>query len=310
MMNLPNYFLSDLPPEASLSRTTITEACQSLKRNRQRYLAERSVPGIIAVLSNLARDWLEPDFSFRKLALDQGPEATGFSRPVLARGLDFFFKAISRENLTQLLEQDLGHAQRLENLVAGGPEQKLERAAIVTGPELLVHFTAGNVPSPALSSMLLGLLVRSAQFVKCASGSSLIPRLFAHSLYEVEPKLASCLEIAEWRGGNAALEEALFAEADCITATGSDEALAAIRSRIPARTRFIGYGDRVSFGYVGSGVLSGLNAQRVVGRAAADIAAWDQLGCLSPHLIYVQSGDATSAEQFAELLAEQLALRE
>ena len=48
-----------------------------------------------------------------------------------------------------------------------------------------------------------GLLVRSAQFVKCAERASLLPRLFAHSLYEADPKLGACLEIAEWRGGNA-----------------------------------------------------------------------------------------------------------
>ena len=41
-MNLPNYFLADLPPEATLSPAMITEACQTLKRNRERYLASRS----------------------------------------------------------------------------------------------------------------------------------------------------------------------------------------------------------------------------------------------------------------------------
>ena len=76
--------------------------------------------------------------------------------------------------------------------------------------------------------------------------------MFAHSLYEAEPKLGACLEIAEWRGGNADLEEALFDEADCVTATGSDETLAAIRQRLPAKTRFLGYGHRVSFAYVTS----------------------------------------------------------
>ena len=63
-------------------------------------------------------------------------------------------------------------------------------------------------------SMISGLLVRSAQFVKCASGTSFIPRMFGHSLYEVEPKLGACMEIAEWGGGTAEFENALFAEAD------------------------------------------------------------------------------------------------
>jgi hypothetical protein len=157
--------------------------------------------------------------------------------------------------------------------------------------------------------MVLGVLVRSAQFVKCASGTSLLPRLFAHSLYQVEPKLGACLEVAEWRGGNADLEKALFDEADCVTATGSDETLAAIRQRLPAKTRFLGYGHRVSFAYVAGGMLTGLNVRKVAGQAAADVAAWDQQGCLSPHVIYVEHG-GLPPEQFAEMLAEELERRE
>ena len=46
------------------------------------------------------------------------------------------------------------------------------------------------------------------------------------------------------------LETALFAEADCVTATGGDETLAAIRAQLPVQIRFLGYGHRVSFGFV------------------------------------------------------------
>src|SRR5208282_6542630 len=104
------------------------------------------------------------------------------------------------------------------------------------GSEFLVHIAAGNIPNPTLMSVVLGLLTRSAQFVKCASGSAFLPRLFVHSIYDADPKLGACLEIAEWRGGNVELEAALFAAANCVTATGSDEMLAAIRSRLPANT--------------------------------------------------------------------------
>src|SRR5205814_6316311 len=124
------------------------------------------------------------------------PAALGLSAPTLAAGLDSFFRQLTRENLEALVEQDLGHAQRLDEMTATGIEQKANRAAIVTGPDLLVHITAGNLPNPTLLSIVLGLLARSAQFVKCASGTSLLPRLFAHSLYEPEPKLAACLELA------------------------------------------------------------------------------------------------------------------
>jgi hypothetical protein len=69
-------------------------------------------------------------------------------------------------------------------MVAGPMKEKLDQSAMVHGPELIFQIAAGNVPCPALLNIVLGILVRSAQFVKCASGASLLPRLFAHSLYE------------------------------------------------------------------------------------------------------------------------------
>src|SRR5262249_21611323 len=185
-----------------------------------------------------------------------------------------------------------------------GQEHKAGRAALVRGPELLAHISGGVLPNPTLMNLILGSLGRAAQFVKCASGAAFIPRMFAHSLYDAEPKLGACLEIAEWKGGAEHLESALFAEADCVTATGADETLAAIRQKLPPKVRFLGYGHRVSFGYIEHEVLSGFGTKQVLARAADDVVAWDQLGCLSPHVIYVEHGGGVSAEQFAEMLAE------
>jgi len=309
-MNLPDYFLADLPPEARLGPTMITEACQALRRNRARYLAPCSTLSLIETLGDVAANWLQPHDPFRQLALRRGPAATGFSEATLRNGLDTFLRRMTAEGLRTWVEQDLGHLDRLDRFVASEPEQASQRTALASGPELLVHVTAGNLPIPACVSLVCGLLVKSAQFVKCASGTSLLPRLFAHSLYAVEPKLASCIEIAEWKGGTPALEEVLFSEADCVTATGTDETLAAVRSRLPARVRFVGYGHRVSFGYVAREVLSKSEAKQVAERAARDIVAWNQHGCLSPHAFYVEEGGSVTPSQFAEVLAGALARHE
>lgn len=309
-MNLPNYFLADLPPQAELSAALISEAMITLRRNRESYLLGRTTAQIVRLLTEVATHWLQPDDPFRKLALEHGPVELGFSRETLTRGLDDFFRQLTEESFKALLEQELGDAQRLDELVASDVERCADRASIVTGPEILVHIAAGNIPNSTLTSMVFGLLTRSAQFVKCARGTSLLPRLFAHSIHEREPKLATCLEVAEWRGGTIALEDALFAEADCVTATGSDETLAAIRARLPSSARFLGYGHRLSFGYVAGEVLTSLHARKLVERAAEDVVAWDQLGCLSPHVFYVQSGGIFSPLQFAEQLAAELVRRE
>ena len=58
-MNLPNYFLADLPPGTALTAATIGEACLTLKRNRGQFLAGRSTSDMIDILVALARQWLE-----------------------------------------------------------------------------------------------------------------------------------------------------------------------------------------------------------------------------------------------------------
>ncbi len=309
-MNLPNYFIADLPPETPLSPTMLAEACVTLKRNREQYLAPRTTEQIVRLVANVADGWLQADNPFRKLALAHGPGKTGFGGPTLERGLYQFFGQLTRENLRALLVQELGDVKRLDELAATPDEEKRSRAAMATGPEFLVHIAAGNIPNPTLMSLVLGLLTRSAQFVKCGSGASFLPRLFAHSLYDADHKLGACLEVAEWRGGQTVLENELFAAADCVTATGSDETLASIRARLPTWTRFLGHGHRVSFGYVTAEALFGHGAKKVLGAAAADAAAWNQLGCLSPHVIYVQRGGDCAPEHFAQLLAEEMERRE
>ena len=309
-MNLPNYFLADLPEAATLTASLIAEACRALARNRDQYLAGRTTQSLVSLLSDLAENWRDADYPFRKLALEHGPAAAGLSAATLASGLDAFFSQLTVENLQALLRQELGHAHRLDQFVGTAAEHQTPRTALATGPRLLVHITAGNLPAPTLMSLVLGLLARSGQFVKCASGAALLPRLFAHSLYEVEPKLGACLEIAEWKGGRLELEQALYAEADCLTATGSDDTLAEIRRHLPTNVRFLGFGNRVSFGFISREALSSHGAKKVAAKAAADVVAWNQLGCLSPHLFYVENRGAVAPDIFAELLATELARRE
>jgi hypothetical protein len=265
---------------------------------------------LVGTLCSVAENWLQPDYAIRQHLLEKASDSTGFSSVTLANGLDRFFRQLTRDNFVALLEQDLGHADRLDAMASSGPEERSLRASIVQGPELLVHRTSSVVPYPVIMSMLLGFLVRSAQFVNCASGASLIPRLFAHSIYEADPKLAACLEIVEWPSRTEGLEAALFPEADFITVTGSEETIAAIRGTLPIHVRLLGYPDRFSFGYVTREALSGFNSRKVVDRALDDVAAWNQLGSLSPHVFYVENGGKLSAERFAELLAEALESRE
>jgi hypothetical protein len=312
-MNLHPLFLADLGPELQLTAETLRQASFAVRRNRNEWLQRQRTRAVIEMIAHTADQWLEPENGFRLLALRDGPRETGWSPATLARGLDSFFRSITVESLEALVAQDLGDARRLDDFGAGSAEHRTGRTSLAVGPELLVHLTAGNLPNPALFSMILGLIMRSAQIVKCPRDASLLPRLFAHSLAATESKLGACLELVSWSHDerNAReLEDLLFSEAACVTATGSDTMLAEVRPRIPSRTRFIGYGHRISFGLIAKESLSPYSRKRLVRAMADDITAWNQLGCLSPHAYYVEEEASGSAEALAEELAAELERRE
>src|SRR5205807_6237356 len=137
----------------------------------------------ISTLSDLAESWLDAHYRFRQLALQLGPQTSGFSVATFSAGLDAFFRQLTADNLHALLQQELGHVHRLDRFVATAGEHKAQRTALASGPRLLVHIAAGDMRSPTAISVVLGLLVRSGQLVSCATGADLLPRLSAHSRY-------------------------------------------------------------------------------------------------------------------------------
>jgi hypothetical protein len=126
---------------------------------------------------------------------------------------------------------------------------------------------------------------------------------FAQTLTKIDPPLGACLAVATWPGGNSSLEEMAFSRADVVIASGSDRSLTAIRPQV--RGKFIGYGHKISFSVITKEALH--NAHELARQAAYDIVLYDQQGCLSPQLIYVEAGGKISPREFTGLLAEALA---
>lgn len=305
-LGLPRYFLADLPREAEITPQLIQDACENLRENRASFLQHRSTAQIVDLLDVVAEDWLNEEDPFRRAALAHAPGLLGFSRATFVQGMDAFWRLLKTDALEGLILQDLGHAKRLDEPCSNPHELAQGRGSMAHGPVLQAHFAAGNLPCPALMTLVLGLLTRSSQFMKCGTGSSLMPLLFAHSLYRREPKIGACLEVVEWPGGQSNLEKPLLELADCVSFTGGETAWEDLRQRIPHGKRVLEYGHRVSFGFLDQAELGQSDAKRWAMRAAEDVSAWDQWGCLSPHVFYVQKGGAISPMLFAEMLAEAL----
>jgi hypothetical protein len=87
---------------------------------------------------------------------------------------------------------------------------------------------------------------------------------------------------------------------------GSDRTVQSIQKQLPAGCRLIAHGHGLGAIYLPAASLCDeRSAALLAKRAALDVAAYDQRGCLSPHFIYVQKGSRVTAGRFAQLLAEQ-----
>jgi hypothetical protein len=174
------------------------------------------------------------------------------------------------------------------------------------GPELAFHIFAGNVPGVAVTSLVRSLLVKAATLGKTASGDPLLPALFARTLAQVSPALGECVAVTYWPGGDLVLEERALRAAEVAVVYGGAEVVREIRRRLPAGTRLVEHGPRLSLAVVAREELIAEAARRTAAEVAGAAAVFDQQGCVSPHVVYVEEGGATTPRAFARLVAEEL----
>lgn len=259
-------------------------------------LKARSLDEILAPLDRVITGWLEPDSAWRQRAQTVLPAATGFSPAMICHGLPLLLAPLRSDGVRGLLCQELGDSRVLDT-----PHGGLR----AVGPTLMAHVLSGNIPGLAAAPIVLSLAIKSATLIKAAAGDPVFPALFAASVRAIDAELAECLVVTRWDGGNAAFEDVAFAAADLVVASGSDAAITAIAARVPRR--FIGHGHKVSFVAIGSECLAFPHvAERLARHLAYDVSLWDQHGCLSPQLCYVEGGVGVTLEEFARLLGDAL----
>ena len=166
---------------------------------------------------------------------------------------------------------------------------------------------SGNVPGVAVTSLVRSLLLKAATLGKAAVAEALLAALFARGVAEADAELGQCLAVTYWPGGDEAMERAALEAADAVVVYGGADAVATIRSRTPVTARFVGYGPKVSFGVVGRSTLTEADAREAARGAALDASTFDQQGCVSPHLFYVEEGGPVSPDAWAAMLAGEMA---
>ncbi len=77
--------------------------------------------------------------------------------------------------------------------------------------------------------------------------------------------------------------------------------------RVPPGVRFVGHGHRLSLAVIGRETLAYDSVESLAERLAYDVSLFDQQGCVSPHVVYVERGGTIAPQEFAESLAQAMA---
>lgn len=285
-----------------LTATQMQALAQRVQQASARHLKTMTVSEIIDVIDRAIARLLDPSDPYRQQADALLPIVSGYDAQMVRLGLTGFFKTFRAPQLHRFVAEDFANPKVLDGFQPA-PKGGAVRAY---GPQLLVHSWAGNVPALALWSLVCGLLVKAGNIGKLPSAEPLFAGWFARLLAEVHPPLADCLAVVWWRGAGDEDAAALYTQADTVVAYGGNDALHAIQQRLPVTTRFLAHGHKLGFGVVSAAALDAQKAPALARRAAWDVMRYDQQGCYSPQVFYVQRGGPVSPRDFAGYLAGEL----
>ena len=318
----PGHSAPEVVDERGLRRLAVDagwmRALAGALRDGREVLADRSAAERADALGRAGRRFLDPADPLRREAEARLPATAGVSPAMAREVVQGMARDWTPERLRALLAADLGEPSPLDGWVDAPPGRRVR----ASGPPLTLHVGAGTVPGVSATSALRALLVGSAALLKPGRGDVVLSTLLARALAEEAPWVAGALAVVYWPGGAAAAagagndagrseaaaaaEEAALASADLVVAYGGDDTLADLRRRLPAHVGLVAYHHRVSAGLVGREALEPGAVRATAADAARAVALFDQRGCVSPHVLWVEEGGAAGPEAFAQALAEAL----
>jgi hypothetical protein len=264
-------------------------------------LRAKPVAGIIRIIDAAVASMFD-DAATRTLLTDLVSASSGYSMPMTQVVLQRMQTDWRESALQTLVHAEVGDAAALDGFHATDGRMRL-----AAGPGLALHIFAGNVPGVAVTSLIRGLLVKAPALGKTAAGEKILAPAFARALAAIAPELQDALAITYWEGGTVELEAAALEHADTVIHYGGQDAIEDMRVRTPAGVRIVEHGPRISFGIVDRSRLSTDGAAPLAEEVAQAVATFDQQGCVSPHVIFVEDGGATTPRDFASLVADALA---
>jgi hypothetical protein len=235
--------------------------------------SENAGPSAERMADALARAvacWRDRNYSRRAEAIAAIAQSAGYSVAMLDNSIDALLKPFTNDALQELA----GTAAR----------------PTVERPKTVGFIAAGNVAGAGIHEIAIALIAGAVVKIKTASAEQVFFAEFARTLAEIDRDAGARIEVLHWSRARIDLTAALIAECDLVVAYGDDATIASLH-----RPNVIGFGSRVS----GALLTDSSRIGAVAGLIARDVVMFEQLGCLSPHHVFVVNPDGRAARDLA-----------
>jgi hypothetical protein len=285
----------------TLSEARLVELMGHLREERARTLAEVPVERVVTSVDRVATRLSVGGDPLRAWTMDRLAGVSGLSEEMAEEVVRGMARGWAAEPLWILLRSEFGDPRVLDGFVpteSGGRTRAL-------GPALAFHLGAGTVPGVATTSLIRSLLVKTAVLLRPGRGDLTLTLAFCRGLAEEDPELAGNLAVLYWPSSEDERTSVVLRQTDLVVAYGGDDTIEWIRRHLPPSTPLRAYRHRMGFGLVGRKALGGEASARDVARDAAQaVALFDQRGCVSPHVLFVEKGGEVAPIDWARLLAD------
>lgn len=212
-------------------------------------------------------------------------KSTGLSGAMIDWCLRTTLQTVEREALVRL-----GEAARAE---AGDDVEPLSLLSLVL---------AGNVFTTPVRAVVVPLLLGAPVLAKTSSKETHFAWLLCRALRSANEELGEALQVVAFGRDERGPQRALVEHAAAVGVYGGDDAVAAVGALAARAVPVVAHGHGLSTAFVSRIAATATEAAR---QLAIDVAAYDQRGCLSPSVVYVE-GDRDEAERFAASLSAEL----
>ena len=270
---------------------------REMKAVNKNAMHDLSIDEIISFYQRVRNLWDSKAYEKREELIDLTCRMTGYSREMIELGMKQIQAMLSEKNLEITLNNELGDKRLLDEWIPKGD------ISIHCQPRgNVLHILAGNVPPISILSLLRGTLTKNCNIAKMPSGDVVTSAYLAQSYLDVDPEhpITKSTSVVYWPSNEKKTLDEIMSFVDCICVWGGEDAVGTISREAPPKIELLKFGPRRGIQLIGKEAFNDL--KQVSLKAAHDLTLFDQEGCFSPQISFVE-GDI---EKYGKSLAESL----